>query len=190
MHRLATWQPTNDQRRHDTAYLNKRLFYYSKVKRLKIDYVRVRYYVLEPWSLVTWIKFVTGVMGDRKCPARSDLLLPVYTAVARGDTIWPRWRAWRSTCDNAEYWTDQAAQWRYTPRQQTGETYNRKPYTVRLLSLVNVGALRDGVVILFVCSFVCLLWNLLSHSPGCSTGWTTGAYRIVSETLATNSFLW
>jgi len=21
------WQPTNDQRRHDTAYLNKRLFY-------------------------------------------------------------------------------------------------------------------------------------------------------------------
>jgi len=35
MHRLATvhaWQPTNqpttnDQRRHDTAYLNKRLFY-------------------------------------------------------------------------------------------------------------------------------------------------------------------
>jgi len=30
-------QPTtNDQRRHDTAYLNKRLFYYSKVRRLKI----------------------------------------------------------------------------------------------------------------------------------------------------------
>ena len=32
MHRLATVhargnQPTNDQRRHDTAYLNKRLFY-------------------------------------------------------------------------------------------------------------------------------------------------------------------
>ena len=34
MHRLATAtvhvldnQPTNDQRRHDTAYLNKRLFY-------------------------------------------------------------------------------------------------------------------------------------------------------------------
>jgi len=31
MHRLAhkarAWQPTNDQRRHDTAYLNKRLFY-------------------------------------------------------------------------------------------------------------------------------------------------------------------
>jgi len=32
MHRLATEhardnQPTNDQRRHDTAYLNKRLFY-------------------------------------------------------------------------------------------------------------------------------------------------------------------
>ena len=40
MHRLATVhardnQPTNDQRRHDTAYLNKRLFYYSKVRRLK-----------------------------------------------------------------------------------------------------------------------------------------------------------
>jgi len=27
---------TNDQRRHDTAYLNKRLFYYRKVRRLKI----------------------------------------------------------------------------------------------------------------------------------------------------------
>jgi len=41
MHRLATVhardnQPTNDQRRHDTAYLNKRLFYKSKVRRLKI----------------------------------------------------------------------------------------------------------------------------------------------------------
>ena len=40
MHRLATVhardnQPTNDQRRHDTAYLNKRLFYYRKVRRLK-----------------------------------------------------------------------------------------------------------------------------------------------------------
>jgi len=41
MHRLATVhardnQPaTNDQRRHDTAYLNKRLFYESKVRRLK-----------------------------------------------------------------------------------------------------------------------------------------------------------
>ena len=35
MHRLATVhardnQPTNDQRRHDTAYLNKRLFYFSE----------------------------------------------------------------------------------------------------------------------------------------------------------------
>ena len=42
MHRLATVhardnQPTNDQRRHDTAYLNKRLFYQSKVRRLKIQ---------------------------------------------------------------------------------------------------------------------------------------------------------
>jgi len=27
---------TNDQRRHDTAYLNKRLFYKSKVRRLII----------------------------------------------------------------------------------------------------------------------------------------------------------
>ena len=40
MHRLATVhardnQPTNDQRRHDTAYLNKRLFYQRKVRRLK-----------------------------------------------------------------------------------------------------------------------------------------------------------
>jgi len=42
MHRLATVHArdnqrptTNDQRRHDTAYLNKRLFYYSKVRRLK-----------------------------------------------------------------------------------------------------------------------------------------------------------
>jgi len=44
MHRLATVhahdnqrptnQPTNDQRRQDTAYLNKRLFY-CKVRRLK-----------------------------------------------------------------------------------------------------------------------------------------------------------
>jgi len=30
-----TNQPTNDQRRHDTAYLNKRLL--SKVRRLKIN---------------------------------------------------------------------------------------------------------------------------------------------------------
>ena len=43
MHRLATVhvrdnQPTtNDQRRHDTAYLNKRLFYLSKVRRLIIN---------------------------------------------------------------------------------------------------------------------------------------------------------
>jgi len=29
-------QPTNDQRRHDTAYLNKRLFYWRKVRRLII----------------------------------------------------------------------------------------------------------------------------------------------------------
>jgi len=41
MHCLATVhardnQPTNDQRRHDTAYLNKRLFYKSKVRRLII----------------------------------------------------------------------------------------------------------------------------------------------------------
>jgi len=40
MHRLATVhtrdnQPTN-QRRHDTAYLNKRLFYWRKVRRLKM----------------------------------------------------------------------------------------------------------------------------------------------------------
>jgi len=42
MHRLATVhardnQPTNDQRRHDTAYLNKRLFYWRKVRRLKTE---------------------------------------------------------------------------------------------------------------------------------------------------------
>jgi len=42
MHRLATvhardnQRPTNDQRRHDTAYLNKRLFYWRKVRRLII----------------------------------------------------------------------------------------------------------------------------------------------------------
>jgi len=40
MHRLATVhardnQPTNDQRRHDTAYLYKCLFYQRKVRRLK-----------------------------------------------------------------------------------------------------------------------------------------------------------
>jgi len=46
MHRLATvhardnqptndQRPTKDQRRHDTAYLNKRLFYWRKVRRLK-----------------------------------------------------------------------------------------------------------------------------------------------------------
>ena len=39
MHRLATVhardnQPTNDQRRHDTAHLNKRLFHLRKVRRL------------------------------------------------------------------------------------------------------------------------------------------------------------
>ena len=43
MHRLATVhardnQPTNDQRRHDTAYLNKRFFYLRKVRRLKMPY--------------------------------------------------------------------------------------------------------------------------------------------------------
>jgi len=26
-HSARAWQPTNNQRRHDTAYLNKRLFY-------------------------------------------------------------------------------------------------------------------------------------------------------------------
>ena len=36
MHRLATVHARDNQRRHDTAYLNKRLFYYSKVRRLKI----------------------------------------------------------------------------------------------------------------------------------------------------------
>ena len=46
MHHLATVhardnqrptnQPTNDQRRHDTAYLNKRLLYLRKVRRLII----------------------------------------------------------------------------------------------------------------------------------------------------------
>jgi len=36
-HNQPTNQPTtNDQRRHDTAYLNKRLFYKRKVRRLKI----------------------------------------------------------------------------------------------------------------------------------------------------------
>ena len=36
MHRLATVHALDNQRRHDTAYLNKRLFYESKVRRLKI----------------------------------------------------------------------------------------------------------------------------------------------------------
>jgi len=36
MHRLATVHARDNQRRHDTAYLNKRLFYYSKVRRLKM----------------------------------------------------------------------------------------------------------------------------------------------------------
>jgi len=35
-------QPTNDQRRHDTAYLNKRLFYWRKVRRLKTSKKDVR----------------------------------------------------------------------------------------------------------------------------------------------------
>jgi len=35
MHRLATVHARDNQRRHDTAYLNKRLFYWSKVRRLK-----------------------------------------------------------------------------------------------------------------------------------------------------------
>ena len=44
MHRLATVhvrdnQPTN-QRRHDTAYLNKRLFYERKVRRLKTMFTK------------------------------------------------------------------------------------------------------------------------------------------------------
>jgi len=35
MHRLATVHARDNQWRHDTAYLNKRLFYSSKVRRLK-----------------------------------------------------------------------------------------------------------------------------------------------------------
>jgi len=54
MHRLATVhardnQPTNDQRRHDTAYLNKRLFYLRKVRRLKIT--KRWYYSTVHWHL-------------------------------------------------------------------------------------------------------------------------------------------
>ena len=41
MHRLATVHARDNQRRHDTAYLNKRLFYKSKVRRLKIKYLSV-----------------------------------------------------------------------------------------------------------------------------------------------------
>ena len=38
MHRLATVHARDNQRRHDTAYLNKRLFYKSKdVRRLKME---------------------------------------------------------------------------------------------------------------------------------------------------------
>ena len=36
MHSLATVHARDNQRRHDTAYLNKRLFYWRKVRRLKI----------------------------------------------------------------------------------------------------------------------------------------------------------
>ena len=63
MHRLATvhardnqptnQRPTNDQRRHDTAYLNKRLFYYRKVRRLKTLQVtqgRSRSFEITPMS--------------------------------------------------------------------------------------------------------------------------------------------
>jgi len=45
MHRLATVHARDNQRRHDTAYLNKRLFYKSKVRRLKTS-LEVLYY----WS--------------------------------------------------------------------------------------------------------------------------------------------
>jgi len=44
------------------------------------------------------------------------------------------------------------------------------------------GALCNGDV-LFVCSFVCRLWNLLSHSLHGSTCRRAGAFRIVSDTL-------
>jgi len=61
MHRLATVhvrdnQPTNDQRRHDTAYLNKCLFYYSKVRRLKI----VRFW----WNSVHYSKRWTRLQSS------------------------------------------------------------------------------------------------------------------------------
>ena len=39
---------TNDQRRHDTAYLNKRLFYWSKVRRLIIT--TTMFMVLSSWQ--------------------------------------------------------------------------------------------------------------------------------------------
>ena len=64
---MTTNQPTNDQRRHDTAYLNKRLFYQRKARRLTIParcagsnntvplYVQMKL----PYSLaaVTWSQF-------------------------------------------------------------------------------------------------------------------------------------
>ena len=71
MHRLATVhtrdnQPTtNDQRCHDTAYLNKPLFYYSKVRRLKIKQHR-------------WQKYTFRLTGPRKPsnPVRTNAMSP------------------------------------------------------------------------------------------------------------------
>ena len=45
MHRLATVHARDNQRRHDTAYLNKRLFYYRKVRCLKIKYGEMKVFL-------------------------------------------------------------------------------------------------------------------------------------------------
>jgi len=63
MHRLATVhardnQPTNDQRRHDTAYLNKRLFYWSKVRRLKIKHIHQKYQYPDSRYIIILIIYV------------------------------------------------------------------------------------------------------------------------------------
>ena len=65
-------QPTNDQRRHDTAYLNKRLFYYRKVRRLITKDRTARG--------ITQLKLTTdGHKASRGLSATAELLVYITT---------------------------------------------------------------------------------------------------------------
>ena len=87
MHRLATVhardnqptnQPTDDQRRHDTAYLNKRLFYESKVRRLIIIIacVKRRAVVIDYTVHVLFDSFLKVVLQ------RNVLRTPTYFSIS------------------------------------------------------------------------------------------------------------